>query len=283
MGIKRIVDVSFWIDDKVIEMFSPEDKLFMLYLLTNPHSTQLGVYSVSIKVIAFEIGYSADAIRVLIDRFENKYKMIKFSPKTNEFAIKNFLRHSIIKGGKPVEDLLKKEIKEVKNKKLLNYIYDEINDDENLNATVKNILPLLFNDNDNDNDNEVSCDDSHNESCSESSKVEDAHKKTPKHIKQKYGEYQNVLLSNEQLEKLQHEFSADWKGRIERVSEYCASTGKTYKDYLATIRSWAKNEKKGSDVVGKFGNAIKFDIPKSNRETSRTENLDNEIKELGLL
>jgi phage replication O-like protein O len=47
------------------------------------------------------------------------------------------------------------------------------------------------------------------------------------------------------------------------------------------------NLKKGSDVVGKFGNkfgnAIKFDIPKSNRETSRTENLDNEIKELGLI
>ena len=111
MGIKRIVDVSFWTDDKVIEMFSPEDKLFMLYLLTNPHSTQLGVYSVSIKFIAFEIGYSTDAIKVLIDRFENKYKMIKFSPKTNEFAIKNFLKHSIIKGGKPVEDLLKKKLK----------------------------------------------------------------------------------------------------------------------------------------------------------------------------
>lgn len=49
------------------------------------------------------------------------------------------------------------------------------------------------------------------------------------------------------------------------------------------------NLKKGSDVVGKFrnaiksGNAIKFDIPKSNRETSSTENLDNEIKELGLI
>lgn len=43
------------------------------------------------------------------------------------------------------------------------------------------------------------------------------------------------------------------------------------------------NLKKGSDVVGKFRNAIKFDIPKSNRETSRTDNLDNEIKELGLI
>ena len=34
MGIKRIVDVQFWNDDKVLEYFSPEDKLFMLYLMT---------------------------------------------------------------------------------------------------------------------------------------------------------------------------------------------------------------------------------------------------------
>ncbi|EGP4889905.1 hypothetical protein FI617_002512, partial [Enterococcus faecium] len=31
--------------------------------------------------------------------------------------------------------------------------------------------------------------------------------------------------------------------RIERLSEYCESSGKTYKNYLATIRSWARKEK----------------------------------------
>lgn len=61
-------------------------------------------------------------------------------------------------------------------------------------------------------------------------------------VRHKYGEYQNVLLSDEQLEKLQNEFPADWKTRIERVSEYCASTGKSYTNYLATIRNWAKKE-----------------------------------------
>lgn len=61
--------------------------------------------------------------------------------------------------------------------------------------------------------------------------------------KHKYGEYNNVLLSDEQLEKLKNEFPNDWKERIERVSEYCASSGKTYKNYLATIRNWAKKEK----------------------------------------
>jgi hypothetical protein len=61
-------------------------------------------------------------------------------------------------------------------------------------------------------------------------------------IRHKYGEYQNVLLSDEDMEKLKTEFP-DWKERIERVSTYCASTGKSYKNYLATIRNWARKDK----------------------------------------
>jgi hypothetical protein len=44
------------------------------------------------------------------------------------------------------------------------------------------------------------------------------------------------------MQKLQEEFPYDWEDRIERVSEYVACHGKTYKNYLATIRSWAKKE-----------------------------------------
>jgi len=45
------------------------------------------------------------------------------------------------------------------------------------------------------------------------------------------------------MEKLKAEFPNDWELRIERVSEYCASQGKTYQNYLATIRNWAKRDK----------------------------------------
>lgn len=77
-----------------------------------------------------------------------------------------------------------------------------------------------------------------------------------KHIRHKYGEYQNVLLSDEQLEKLQNEFPTDWKVRIERVSEYCASSGKSYKDYLATIRNWAKKEHVRNQPITKPKNSF---------------------------
>lgn len=146
MGIKRIVDTAFWSDGKVDE-FSPEDKYFMLYLLTNPFTTQLGIYEISIKQVAFQMGYSMDAVKVLLDRFENKYDLIIFSPKTNEVAIKNFLRHSIIKGGAPVRDCLIKELKKVKNRDLISLVFSHIKDNENLNATVKNLIAEYENEN----------------------------------------------------------------------------------------------------------------------------------------
>lgn len=71
-----------------------------------------------------------------------------------------------------------------------------------------------------------------------------------KEKRHKYGAYNNVLLSDTDMEKLKTEFP-DWQERIERLSEYIASTGKSYKNHLATIRNWAKRDmetaKKSSD------------------------------------
>ena len=78
---------------------------------------------------------------------------------------------------------------------------------------------------------------------SESSSSSSSSKKTKKVVKHKYGEYDNVLLSDEELDKLKRDFPTDYQDRIDRLSEYVASTGKTYKNYLATIRAWARKEK----------------------------------------
>ena len=152
---KRVISTSFWEDEKVVEEFSPEDKYFMLYLLTNPHTTQLGIYSISMKSMSFELGYTKETIEILLDRFERKYQIIKYNRETKEIAVKNYLIHSIVKGGKPVEDLLKKEIGMVKDKSLITYVFDFIESKTNLNESVLNIINYynIYNVNDNDNDN----------------------------------------------------------------------------------------------------------------------------------
>ena len=65
--------------------------------------------------------------------------------------------------------------------------------------------------------------------------------KKTKAVKHKYGEYNNVLLTDEELEKLQNEYH-DCQERIERLSSYVASTGKSYKSHYATIRNWARKD-----------------------------------------
>lgn len=84
---------------------------------------------------------------------------------------------------------------------------------------------------------------------------EDIVDKPQKQTRHKYGLYNNVLLSDSDLDKLKAEFP-DWEQRIERLSEYIASTGKSYKNHLATIRAWARKDNQGR-TVGANGIAIK--------------------------
>lgn len=252
MGIKRIVDTSFWTDGKVDE-FTPEDKYFMLYLLTNPFTTLLGIYEISIKQVAFHLGYSTDAVKALLERFETKYDMIVYSEATNEIAIKNFLRHSIMKGGKPVEDCLRREIMKVKSKSLIPMVFRHVTEKGGLNETVKKIVDEYaeaFDDNDNNNDYGDGY--GNGNGYGVSSPVQGTNReriadesfkptKPSKPVKHKHGEYTNVLLTDDELDKLKLEYP-DWKERIERLSSYVASTGKSYKSHYATIRNWARKD-----------------------------------------
>lgn len=257
MAVKRVVSTDFWTDNKVVDMFSPEDKLFMLYLLTNPHASLLGIYPFSIKVAAFEIGFSPEAVKVLLERFINKYNIVCYSEKTQEIAVLNWLKHSVMKGGKPVMDCLETDIKKVKEKDLIAKVFDCIKHEEVLIPTVREFVDKYssqFNINNIKNNNfninkNINMDMDMDMELRGRNVVRNVDvtlkppKKNPKH---KYGQYENVLLTDEEMEKLHNEFPFDWQERIERLSEYVASTGKSYKNHLATIRSWAKKENKVS-------------------------------------
>lgn len=57
----------------------------------------------------------------------------------------------------------------------------------------------------------------------------------------KYGEFQNVKLSDEEFEKLKNRFH-DYQKRIENLSYYIKSKGDKYKNHYATILNWARKE-----------------------------------------
>ena len=79
--------------------------------------------------------------------------------------------------------------------------------------------------------------------------------------KHKYGEYKNVLLTDDEFEKLKAEY-ADYLDRIERLSSYIASTGKAYKSHYATIRNWARADAE----KGRSNGAKQTSSPQRNAE-----------------
>lgn len=82
-------------------------------------------------------------------------------------------------------------------------------------------------------------------------------------VKHKYGEYNNVLLTDDELEKLKSEYP-DYEERIERLSSYVASTGKSYKSHYATIRNWARKDETQRNDINASSN-------RSNRHTKEVQ------------
>jgi len=68
----------------------------------------------------------------------------------------------------------------------------------------------------------------------------------PINNKRHYGECANVLLSDEEYEKIK---TGGMIGLIDELSLYIASTGKTYKSHYAVIRQWANRRKNETKVI----------------------------------
>jgi len=121
MAIYRNVHVSFWNDTKIIDEMTPEDRYFMLYILSNPHTNQVGCYEISIRDISKETGYTEESVRKLLDRFEKKLKVARYSKKTKELLVLNWYKYNWTSSPK-VRACIEKELKTVKNKEFIEFI-----------------------------------------------------------------------------------------------------------------------------------------------------------------
>lgn len=126
MSLKRVVDTRFWNQVDVMERYSSQDKLFALYLMTCPRSTQLGIYSLPKRVIAFDMSLDDAQVGQLLDRFQDDYQVIAYSDQTQEVAILDFLTYSLVKGGQPVERLLRNQAEDVRDSQLLVKVFQHL-------------------------------------------------------------------------------------------------------------------------------------------------------------
>ena len=113
MALYRNIHLSFWQDTKVMDDFTPEDRYFYLYLLTNPHTSLCGCYEISIKQMANEMGYDVKKVGKLIDRFSFIHNLIRYARSERELLIFHWSKYNWTSSEKFRKPLLQ-EIQNVK-------------------------------------------------------------------------------------------------------------------------------------------------------------------------
>lgn len=147
----RQIQTNFWSNTYIQEEMTAEDKYFYLYLMTNEFTTQIGIYSITKKQMAFDLGYSIESVQALLQRFETFHKLIKYDTETREIILLKWAENNLNIGGKPVQDLIKKEISQVKNKEFLFLMFE--NCPEN---SLKTFMASLLKDDKKDNNINIS-------------------------------------------------------------------------------------------------------------------------------
>lgn len=100
MAIFRCVSPNFWSDPKVDDDFTPEDKYFYLYLLTNPHTTLSGCYELGKRQASRELGYNEETVDRLIHRMETVHNVIRYDKATKEILLLNWHKYNWSKSPK---------------------------------------------------------------------------------------------------------------------------------------------------------------------------------------
>ena len=121
MAKYRNVHMSFWTDSKVADEFSPEDKYFYLYLLTNPLTTLTGCYEISKKQMSIDTGYSRETVDKLIERLDRVHGVIKYSPTTKEILILHWGKYNWTTSPK-LRHCVEEQLKIIKDASFKNYV-----------------------------------------------------------------------------------------------------------------------------------------------------------------
>ena len=137
MALYRNIHLSFWQDTKVTDDFTPEDRYFYLYLLTNPHTNLCGCYEISIKQMANEMGYDAKKVGKLIDRFSFTHNLIRYARSERELLIFHWSKYNWTSSEKFRKPLLQ-EIQNIKTDDFREYLL-KLFDGENVKYGIDTV------------------------------------------------------------------------------------------------------------------------------------------------
>ena len=235
----RNISVSFWTDSKVDDDFTPEDKYFYLYLMTNPHTSLCGCYEISMKQMERETGYNTDTVKRLLSRMEEMHGVIRYSATTKEVLILNWWKYNWSSSSK-VKNAVVSVAEHIKHEPFKRYVMDRVyirygygmdtTDTESVSDTVS------------DTDTVTETETEYRE------REGDAHTRSSTGFQQSFQQidgHPNIRLTESQYKELRN---LDYSKTKKSLDVYLAilderlSTGKTYKDHFLTLRKWAMQD-----------------------------------------
>jgi len=222
MSKQRYVQDSFW-TDPYVEKLSPDYKLVFLYLLTNPQCNIAGVYEARAKRIAYETGYDIEVIENILRKFSDDKKIIQYK---DWIIIINHIKYqslgnSTAEGINRIIKTLPIEIRKLFTETTLVNTKNEAYSVLVLTEKTTDLIDPL-----------------ETPPFRAYSEV-----KLSKVIYNKYSEFENVNLTDEEHQKLIAKIGLENTNLlIEELGGYIASTKKKYANHYATLQNWARRK-----------------------------------------
>lgn len=272
MAFYRQIYSTFWTDPKIDDDFSPEDKYFYLYLLTNAHTNACGCYEISMKQFTRELGYNEDTVRLLIKRMEESHKVIRYSQETKEVLLLNWSKYNWSASPNFIIGI-EECIPYIKNEEFKEYVIGKL-EVHKIHAEEKKKNTVAGK----KNRQSTTVDDSMPTSVSVSASVYDLVAEVEEKEMEVKGEEEKQKPPKE--EALRNKIPPS----VEEVSEYCRQRGNgidpeyfcdyytrngwmvskynKMKDWQATVRTWEKKEKEQGNGVrenqrGRYGSGYR--------------------------
>lgn len=225
MAIYRSVHLSFWTDNKVEDDFTPEDKYFYLYLLTNPQTNICGCYEVSYSQMSHQTGYNKDTLERLLDRFEKFHNVIRYCRETKEILVLHWYKYNWSRSKDTLRGVLN-VAQNIKCEEFRDYIQETV---EYIEKGILIRPPV----------DTLEGSDTVSDTDTEPAPVADSDKKNGKPKKHRYGEYSHVLLTDTQLERLVDDYGkTETQEAIKFLDEYIQMKGYKARDHNLAIRKW---------------------------------------------
>lgn len=236
----RSIDTRFW-KDGFVRKLNPLDRYLFVYLLTNDHSTWCGIYELPLDIMSFESGIEEkELMKSMLPRLHPKVIYLE-----GWVYIPNWVKYHLSESGnmspqqkKGYENALNEVPEEIRLKikdveaNGIPYAYPMGGVSASTIASTTAIASTI---------------------ASTSTSIERVKR-------DKFGEFSNVKLSNEEYEKLVEKLSQPVvESLIVELDEYIEMKGDKYKSHRATIQAWARKKindhhqkklSKGKRIVG---------------------------------